>query len=109
MVSPHGDRPSRLNIVRQGFVVGILNPKSLVFFAAVFPHFVNRHAGSITEQLVAFGSIFAVMAFLSDSSWGILAGTAREWLMSSHQRLVRMRILSAVVMCSLGLLIIASA
>jgi len=38
--------------VRQGFTVGVLNPKSLVFFAAVFPQFVNRSSGDVTLQLV---------------------------------------------------------
>jgi len=58
-----------VQVIRQGFTVGILNPKSLVFFAAVFPHFVDRAQGSVTVQLLIFGGIFSVMAFLSDATW----------------------------------------
>jgi len=102
-------RPSNVSIVRQGFVVGILNPKSLVFFAAVFPHFVNRSKGNVTVQLLLFGALFSVMAFCSDATWGIIAGTAREWLSGSPTRLVVLRTVGASVMMSLGLIILVTA
>ena len=102
-------RPKNLQVIRQGFTVGVLNPKSLVFFAAVFPHFVDRTRGNVTEQLLIFGAIFSVMAFMSDGTWGIIAGTAREWLSGSPHRLVALRTVGASVMMTLGLLIIVSA
>ncbi|HEY5304494.1 MAG TPA: LysE family translocator [Acidimicrobiales bacterium] len=102
-------RPPPGRIVQQGFVVGILNPKSLIFFAAVFPHFVNRARGHITTQLVIFGLIFSVMAFCSDSTWGLIAGTARQWLSDSPDRLVMLRSIGGCVMCGLGVLIVVSA
>lgn len=102
-------RPPNLHIVRQGFTVGILNPKSLVFFAAVFPHFVNTSKGNATTQLLVFGLLFSVMAFCSDGTWGVIAGTARQWLAGSPRRLVVLRTIGACVMMVLGLLIVASA
>ena len=102
-------RPSNLQIVRQGFTVGVLNPKSLVFFAAVFPHFVDRSKGHETVQLLTFGVVFSIMAFCSDGTWGIIAGTAREWLSGSPRRLVALRTTGAVVMMTLGVLIVSSA
>jgi len=109
MTRREATRPSPTRIVRQGFVVGVLNPKSLVFFAAVFPHFVNRSQGRITAQLVVFGLIFSVMAFCSDGTWGLIAGTAREWLSGSPARLVTLRSIGGCVMCALGVVIIATA
>ncbi len=109
MTQREADRPSNLHIVRQGFTVGVLNPKSLVFFAAVFPHFVDRAEGNVTVQLLIFGGIFSVMAFLSDGTWGLIAGTAREWLSGSPSRLVVLRAIGGCVMVTLGLLIVASA
>jgi threonine/homoserine/homoserine lactone efflux protein len=102
-------RPSNVNIVRQGFTVGILNPKSLVFFAAVFPHFVDRSKGNVTLQLLIFGGFFSIMAFCSDGTWGIIAGTAREWLSGSPTRLVVLRTVGATVMMTLGLIILIAA
>ena len=109
MTKREGVRPRNLHVVRQGFTVGILNPKSLVFFAAVFPHFVDRAKGHVTVQLLILGCIFSVMAFLSDSTWGLIAGTAREWLSGSAHRLVVLRTIGASVMMGLGVLIIVSA
>lgn len=109
MAQREGQRPSRVQVVRQGFTVGVLNPKSLVFFAAVFPHFVNRAKGHVTFQLLIFGAIFSVMAFCSDGTWGLIAGTAREWLAGSARRLVALRTAGACVMMTLGTLIVVSA
>lgn len=102
-------RPPAALIVRQGFTVGILNPKSLIFFAAVFPHFVNRARGHVTYQLLIFGVLFSVMAFCSDGTWGVIAGSAREWLSSSPTRLVAMRVIGSCVMMALGTIIVLSA
>ncbi|HTB09823.1 MAG TPA: LysE family translocator [Acidimicrobiales bacterium] len=109
MSEREGVRPRNTTIVRQGFTVGVLNPKALVFFVAVFPHFVNRSKGNVTLQLLLLGVIFTGLAFCSDSTWGIIAGTAREWLSGSPQRLVVMREVGACVMMILGLVIIVSA
>jgi threonine/homoserine/homoserine lactone efflux protein len=109
MQQREASRPSNLHVIRQGFTVGILNPKSLVFFAAVFPHFVDPSKGSATLQLLVFGGIFSVMAFCSDGTWGFIAGTAREWLSDSPRRLVTLRTTGSLVMMTLGLLILASA
>jgi len=102
-------RPSRVQVIRQGFTVGILNPKTLIFFAAVFPHFVDRTKGNVTVQLVVFGCVFCVIAFVCDSTWGVVAGTAREWLVASPRRLVVLRSIGGAVMCALGVVILVSA
>ncbi len=102
-------KPGTVMIVRQGFAVGILNPKSLVFFVAVFPHFVNRTGDNVTLQLLLLGVLFCVMAFCSDSTWGIIAGTAREWLSGSSTRLVVLRTVGACVMLALSIIVVVSA
>lgn len=94
--------PSNMQTVRQGFIVGVLNPKAIVFFAAVLPQFVDRSLGNVTLQLLTLGAVFSILAVISDGSWGIIAGTAREWFSSSPQRLVAMRIVGGCVMIFLG-------
>jgi threonine/homoserine/homoserine lactone efflux protein len=109
MTKKEAQRPDTFQIVRQGYVVGVLNPKAMVFFVAVFPHFVERSKGNVTVQLLFLGLLFSIMAFCSDSTWGFIAGTARVWLSSSPRRLVRLRTIGACVMMGLGVLIIVSA
>jgi threonine/homoserine/homoserine lactone efflux protein len=102
-------RPSTWRSMREGFWVGALNPKGMVFFAAILPQFVDREAGNITSQLILMGAIFAVLALFSDGGWGILAGTIRNWLATELKRLVFMRMTGGVVMIILGLLTLLSA
>ena len=100
------EKPSTLQTIRQGFAVGSLNPKGMVFFAAIVPQFVDRAKGSITMQMIIMATIFAAIALISDGSWGLLAGTIREWFARDIKRLIRMRITGGAVMILLGLLTI---
>ena len=102
-------RPSKWRSMREGFWVGALNPKGIVFFAAILPQFVDREAGNITSQLILMGAIFAFLAFFSDGGWGILAGTIRNWLATELKRLVLMRMTGGIVMIILGLFTLLSA
>ena len=101
--------PSLTKTLREGFVVGILNPKALVFFASIFPQFVDPDAGNVSLQLMVLGCIFATIAVLSDGTWGVVAGTAREWLASNPKRLITMRTVGGIVMMVLGLLVLITA
>lgn len=102
-------RPTSLRSIRDGFWVGGLNPKGMVFFAAILPQFVDRGRGQVTSQLILLGAIFAGLALVCDGSWGILAGTIRNWLATEIKRLVRMRVAGGCVMILLGSFTIISA
>lgn len=106
MVKVEETKPSAFNIVRQGFTVGVLNPKALVFFSAVFPQFVEPESGSVRNQLLLFGLIFAILSFLLDGMWGVIVGSSRDWFVTSRNRLVVLRTAGGVVMVILGVLVI---
>lgn len=101
--------PTRWTSIRDGFWVGVLNPKAIVFFAAVLPQFVDIDGGNVTRQLLFLGLTFSVLAFFSDGTWGVLAGYARTWLASSNHRLERLRAFGGVIMIILGLAVLYSA
>ncbi|MFK4083148.1 LysE family translocator [Kribbella sp. NPDC020789] len=74
--------------VRQGFLVGVTNAKTAVFFAAALPQFVDQRAGSPAwAQILMLGLIFITIALASDTLWAVVAGTAREWFARSPRRL----------------------
>ncbi|MEY4412070.1 MAG: hypothetical protein RL560_329 [Actinomycetota bacterium] len=101
--------PSIRKSIRDGFWVGVLNPKAIVFFAAVLPQFVDIDGGHVTSQLIFMGLVFCVLAFISDGSWGLLAGTARAWLATDNRRLERLRGFGGTIMIILGLAVLYSA
>ena len=101
--------PSIKRSIRDGFWVGALNPKAIVFYAAVLPQFIDRDRGSITAQLIVLGAIFSILGFISDGSWGLLAGTAREWLATDPNRLVKLRATGGSIMMILGLAVLITA
>jgi threonine/homoserine/homoserine lactone efflux protein len=84
-------------------MVGVLNPKTLVFFAAILPQFVDRPKGHLVSQLLLLGTIFCLIALISDGTWGFIAATIRGWLSSTPQRLERLRLGGGVVMVGLGI------
>ncbi len=82
-VKPGGTRRA----LRQGFLVGLTNAKTAVFFAAVLPQFVDKNAGPASLQILLLGLVFILIALCSDSLWALVAGTAREWFARSPRRL----------------------
>lgn len=103
------DAPSIARSIRDGFWVGSLNPKAIVFYAAVLPQFIDRERGSVTAQLIFLGAIFSTLAFISDGTWGLLAGTARLWLATDAKRLEKLRATGGSIMCFLGVAVLISA
>lgn len=92
--------PDRSHI-RQGFIVGITNPKLTVFLAAVLPQFIDGERAAL-PQIIALGVVFAIVAFLSDGAWGLLAGTARRWLGGSAKRLSSLGLAGGLLMIGVG-------
>ena len=101
--------PTPLRSIRDGFWVGVLNPKAIVFFAAVLPQFVDIEGENVTLQLLFLGLTFCLLAFISDGAWGLLAGTARDWLASSNGRLEKLRTFGGIIMIILGVAVLYSA
>lgn len=89
-------------IIREGFVVGATNPKGLLIFTAVLPEFIDRAAGHATLQLATLGLVCAVVALISDSSWALASGTARQWLGRSPRRLEALSAGGGVSLIGLG-------
>jgi threonine/homoserine/homoserine lactone efflux protein len=109
MVNQGDTRPSAIKSIKDGFWVGALNPKGLVFFAAILPQFLDKDSANLTAQLLLMGATFALLAFLGDGTWGILAGTVRIWMANSPVRLIRLRQLGGVVIVLLGIFTLISA
>lgn len=91
-----------------GMVVGVTNPKTLVFFVSFLPQFVSSDGGPVTVQLLLLGLIFCVMAVLSDGVWVLAASRARAWFASEPHRLDHLGAAGGVMMIGLGAFIALS-
>ncbi len=71
----------------EGWTVGVTNPKTVVFLAAILPQFVDRAAGDVPVQILLLGAVFAAIAVASDTIWAMAAGGVRLWFARSPRRL----------------------
>jgi threonine/homoserine/homoserine lactone efflux protein len=88
--------------VADGFLVGVANPKTAVFFAAVLPQFVNRSAGNVPAQMLLLGFLFVLIGLISDSAWTVVAGGARAWFGRSPRRMEMIGGAGGLAMIGLG-------
>jgi threonine/homoserine/homoserine lactone efflux protein len=93
---------STWKLLRQGFIVGVTNPKTIAFFVAVLPQFVSPSAGPVWAQLLLLGLIFQMLALICDSVWALAAGTARAWFARSPRRMSTLSGTGGVMMIGLG-------
>lgn len=89
-------------LLRQGFIVGVTNPKTIAFFVAVLPQFVTPSAGPVWAQLLLLGLIFPTLALVCDTGWALAAGTARTWFARSPRRMSTLSGTGGVMMIGLG-------
>jgi len=75
---PHEVRMGR--IFRQGALVNITNPKTALFFFAFLPQFVDPHGAAVPEQILVLGLTFALLGLITDSLYGLIAGSAAGWM-----------------------------
>jgi threonine/homoserine/homoserine lactone efflux protein len=99
-----------LRAVRDGFVIGATNPKTIVFFVVAMPEFTDRAAGAlpVQTQMLILGALFPAIAFVLDSVWAAVAGTARQWFARSPRRLALIGGTGGLMMIGLGVAIAAT-
>jgi len=80
----------------RGFFVALTNPKTIVFFTAFLPQFIDP-ALSSGRQLAAMCVAALLMATASDTAWAVAGGMSRAWLMAPARAKVMRRVSGAVL------------
>ncbi|HWE20335.1 MAG TPA: LysE family translocator [Hyphomicrobiaceae bacterium] len=71
--------PSRM--LGHAWIVTALNPKSITFFVAFMPQFVNPH-GDFWAQMLVFEATFVTLAFLNAAAYAVIASRTRSFVRS---------------------------
>lgn len=74
-----------LSLLNRSFVVTALNPKSIAFFVAFLPQFVEP-VSSPVPQLLVLGGIFLLLATLNATLYAIFAGQLCEHIKKKRVR-----------------------
>jgi threonine/homoserine/homoserine lactone efflux protein len=99
---------SRWRAARQGFAVGVANPKALIMFGAVLPQFVDRHAGHVSEQMMVMALVSFAIALISDSLWALAASRVRAWFTGDPRRLAGVGGVGGLAMIGVGVSVAAT-
>jgi threonine/homoserine/homoserine lactone efflux protein len=65
---------------RRGVMVALSNPKTIAFFTAFLPQFIDPHLPAAT-QLAVMCAVSVPLAALSDAGWAIAAGAGRTFFL----------------------------
>ncbi len=96
-------RASRARLYWTGVVVNATNPKTLFFYAAFFPQFIDP-ARALGPQIAALCVTFLVVQTLLDGSYALLGGRLRPWLVSRGRARIRNRVTGGLLIgAGLGL------
>jgi threonine/homoserine/homoserine lactone efflux protein len=80
----------------RGFIVAITNPKSIAFFTAFLPQFIDP-ALPVGRQLLVMCAVSIVIGGILDSGWGMAAALGRAWFMQPRHNKLLGRISGAVL------------
>ncbi|MEM9556314.1 MAG: LysE family translocator [Acidobacteriota bacterium] len=85
-----------------GFVVNVLNPKSVLFFLALLPQFTDPSAGAVRLQMLLLGLLFLALGMFTDSVYAVAAGSIGRWLDGRPSVALRSRRAVGLVYIGLG-------
>ncbi len=94
--------PRSRNLLRESIIVGMSNPKTIVFFSAIFPQFVDASRGPIVLQMLILSVVFVIFGISGDAVYALSAGAARDWFAQSPQRIVTIRVIGGMLILGLG-------
>jgi threonine/homoserine/homoserine lactone efflux protein len=75
--APRSDRAPAARMLAHAWLVTALNPKSLTFFVAFLPQFIDPH-GDFWTQMLIFETTFLALAFANAVGYGLVASRARR-------------------------------
>jgi threonine/homoserine/homoserine lactone efflux protein len=94
-------KPPAKKIFIHIFLITAFNPKTIIFFLAFFPLFIDP-ALNTQKQMLIMGTIFVAIGTITTIFYDLAAGQISTWFNQiSHSRMIH--IITAIILCTLGL------
>jgi threonine/homoserine/homoserine lactone efflux protein len=83
---------SCVGATRKGVIVGLGNPKTIMFFLSFVPQFIHHDRGSHVEQILVLGAVWWIIGASWDLALAWASGSLGSWLrtrpriQAAHQR-----------------------
>lgn len=98
--------PKMGRLFTNAYVVTALNPKSIIFFVAFVPQFVDQ-ARPVFQQFVILEATFVTLAMVNTAIWVLLADKMKE-IFSNHVAVVRANRIGGGLLVGAGVLTAAT-
>lgn len=94
-------KPPGRSIFMHVFLITAFNPKSIIFFLAFFPLFIDPTLNT-TKQMFIMGAIFVALGAIGAIFYDIAAARISVWIKRfSSSRMIH--IITAIILCGLGI------
>ncbi|MFF0013344.1 LysE family translocator [Streptomyces sp. NPDC005374] len=103
------ETPPERQVLRRAVLTNLLNPKTVLFFAAFLPRFTSPEQGPLWVQLLTLGLIFLVMGFIWDSTIGLFAGRVGQGLVRGRRTAVTVNMVAGVTFAVLAAFLLEDA
>ena len=97
-----GEGVSRRYAYLRGLLTNMANPKSVTFFVALLPQFVDRSLGHVTLQFAVLGVIVIALGSIFETAVAVMAGRFGTWLKRRRRARQALDIGAGTVMIALA-------
>ena len=105
-LSVDAPKKSIFSLIKQGFIMNVLNPKVTIFFLAFFPAFIDNSLGNIKIQIFSLSFLFILQAFFIFSVISVFADKMSSLLRNNKSFEKKIQIIQIVVFIGIGILIL---
>tara|TARA_R110002012_G_scaffold174496_2_gene339353 strand:- start:92 stop:703 length:612 start_codon:yes stop_codon:yes gene_type:complete len=91
-----------VKIMRNGFLINILNPKLTLFFFAFLPQFIPQNTPNSITRMIMLGTVFMGLTFVVFAGYGIFAALARRQVLTRPKVVLWLRRSLAGIFVLLG-------
>ncbi|QDC00157.1 LysE family translocator [Mesorhizobium sp. 8] len=96
------DARSAVQVITDGILINLLNPKLSIFFVAFLPQFIAAGETHVLARMLELSGIFMLATFVIFSLYGLCAAAMRDRIVSSPRIMMWMRRTFAAAFVALG-------